>query len=109
MKRAKTTTILTIVALVVGAASVAMADDRDKGCSNASLRGNFDYSSTGTLLPSYVDPPFAGPFAEVGLQNFDGNGNTSGTATLSANGNIVPITFTGSYSVNPDCTGSMIL
>ena len=107
MKRAKTTMILTILALAVGTASAAMADD--KGCSNVSLKGNFDYSSTGTLLPSYAPPPFAGPFAEIGLQSFDGNGNTSGSATLSANGNIVPVTFTGTYSVNSDCTGNMTL
>jgi hypothetical protein len=46
-----------------------------------------DNTSTGTLLDSYVPPPFAGPFAEVGRQTFDGKGNTNATATLSANGN----------------------
>jgi hypothetical protein len=80
-----------------------------KECSNGTLRGSFGYTSTGTLLDSYVPPPFAGPFAEVGRQTFDGNGNTHATATLSANGNISKVTIEGTYAVNPDCTGSMTL
>lgn len=81
-----------------------------KECSNATLRGSFGYTSTGTLLPSFVPPPYAGPFAEVGRQTFDGKANTDATGTLSANGNIFSkVTFEGTYAVNPDCTGSMTL
>jgi len=76
-----------------------------KECSNATL----GYTSTGTLLDSYVPPPLAGPFAEVGRQTFDGKGNTDATAALSANGNIVKVTIEGTYTVNPDCTGTLTL
>ena len=48
--------------------------------------GSFDSSAQRTLFES---APFAGPFAEIGRQTFDGRGNTDATATLSANGNIV--------------------
>ena len=79
-----------------------------RGCSNASLRGSFGFSAIGTLLG--LPPPFAGPFGEIGRQSFDGRGNTAGTATLSANGNIVSgVTVEGTYQVNPDCTGSMTI
>ena len=54
--------------LGLGIAPKALAG-QDKACSNSSLRGSFGYSSTGTLLDSYVPPPFAGPFAEVGRQS----------------------------------------
>jgi hypothetical protein len=37
---------------------------------------------------------------------YDGAGNFSGTYTLSVGGAIVPGTFTGTYTVNPDCTYS---
>jgi hypothetical protein len=80
-----------------------------KECSQATLWGSFGYSSTGTLLDSYVPAPYAGPFGEVGRQTFDGRGNTSATATTSSNGNIAPVTIEGTYTVNPDCTGSMTL
>jgi hypothetical protein len=82
---------------------------KTKACSNATLRGSFGYTSTGTLLPSYVPPPFAGPFAETGRQTFDGKGNTDATATLSSNGEIAKMTIEGTYEVNPDCTGSLTL
>jgi hypothetical protein len=80
-----------------------------KECSKATLWGSFGYSSTGTLLDSYVPPPFAGPFGEVGRQTFDGKGHTDATATISSNGNIAKVTIEGTYTVNPDCTGSMTL
>ncbi len=84
--------------------------DKVKGCSNATLQGSFGWTSTGTLLDSYVPPPFAGPLAEVGRQTFDGKGHTDAIATLSTNGNISQgVSIEGTYTVNPDCTGSMTL
>src|SRR6476620_9945254 len=76
-----------------------------KECSDATLEGSFGFTSTGTLLA--LPAPVAGPFGEIGRQTFDGQGNTDGAATLSANGNIMKVTFEGTYVVNPDCTGSM--
>jgi hypothetical protein len=77
-------------------------------CSNRSLRGSFGFTSVGNLLETGGFPPYVvGPFAEVGRQTFNGNGETRGTATLSANGNILRVTFEGTYEVKPDCTGSM--
>ena len=78
-----------------------------RGCSNASLQGSFGFTSAGTLLA--LPPPFAGAFAEIGWQIFDGRGNTDATATLSANGNVNRVTAQGTYRVNRDCTGSMTL
>jgi hypothetical protein len=77
-------------------------------CSNASLRGSFGYTSVGNLLETGGFPPaVVGPFAEVGRQTFNGRGATQGTATLSANGNILGVTFKGTYEVKANCTGSM--
>ena len=107
MKRTATVVVFAAV-FVLSIAPKARAWE-DKECSNATLQGSFGYTSTGTLLPSYVPPPFAGPFGEVGRQTFDGKGHTVATATLSANGNIQPVTIQGTYTVNSDCTGSMTL
>jgi hypothetical protein len=43
---------------------------------------------------------------EVGLLTADGNGNLSGSVTFSANGTLLTATYTGTYTVNPDCTAS---
>ena len=110
MKRTIAPTTLVIVlatVFVLGILPRAQAGEH-RECSNASLQGSFGFSATGTLLA--LPPPFAGPFAEIGRQTFDGNGNTDATATLSANGNIVKgVTVQGTYVVNPDCTGSMTI
>src|SRR5215472_8474872 len=99
-----TFTIAAVIALALSLAPRANADE--KGCSNATLRGTFAYTSTGTIA---APPVIAGPFVEVGTQSFDGTGGTTLTATSSQNGNISPLTATGTYTVNPDCTGTMTL
>ena len=107
MKRsffAKTFAIAAAAALALSLAPTAKADD--KGCSNAILRGTFAYTSTGSIA---TPPAIAGPFVEVGTQAFDGNGGTTAAAMSSQNGNISPLTVTGTYTVNPDCTGTMTL
>ena len=109
MKRTIAPTTLVIAfatVFVLGVLSMAQAAEH-RECSNASLRGSFGFTNTGTNLA--LPPPFAGPIAQIGRQTFDGRGNTDATATLSANGNIVRVTVQGTYAVNPDCTGSMTL
>jgi hypothetical protein len=55
-------------------------------------------------------PAPVGPEAEVGTQTFDGKGGTTGAATLvDANGTVHQLTMTGTYTVNPDCTGTFTL
>ena len=73
--------------------------DQRKACSIASLHGTFGFTATGTVNG-------IGPVARVGWETFDGKGNASGTATTSLNGSINPSTFTATYTVNPNCTGT---
>jgi hypothetical protein len=101
------TNLLKSAVMVAGILFAATA--QAQSCSNANLQGSFGYSGTGNLRPAYVKPPLAGPFAEVGSQSFDGDGNTTATATLSADGTIQAVTVQGKYHLKPDCTGSMVL
>jgi hypothetical protein len=65
---------------------------------NATLRGTYLSHGTGTIA--------GGPISAVGTATYDGNGNTSNTFTASVNGTILKgVTVTGTYTVNPDCTG----
>jgi hypothetical protein len=95
-------TVLFCALVVLGIAPNAQAQP---SCSTATLSGGFGYTNTGTILAG----PDAGPFGGVGRQTFDGKGNTQATATVSVNGNIFHVTIKGTYVVNSDCTGSMIL
>ncbi len=81
-----------------------------KVCSLATIRGNYVEFAQGTILvqiPGFPPPPVL--FAEVGSLTADGAGNFSGKLTASVNGEIASVTYTGTYTVNPDCTYSDVV
>jgi hypothetical protein len=49
------------------------------------------------------------PFAVVSQMTFDGNGNLTDKANVSNNGQTMGNVNTGTYSIDPDCTGSMTI
>jgi len=78
--------------------------DHDRGCSVASLKGTYAFRRTG------VNNVLGGPIAQIGIAFYGGDG-TPGLirTTRSANGDIRDWTdfpTNGSYTVDPDCTGS---
>ena len=81
----------------------AQSTDHD-GCTNATLKGDYAFS--------VVD--FIAPLVVVGIGNFDGKG---GFSQVDYRGDSLRTTGaqgfaggeTGSYTVNPDCTGSQVI
>ena len=68
---------------------------------NATLAAPYIVFGTGTIIGK-------GPVTVVGVNTWDGQGNTTATYTASVNGNVYPgVTVTGSYTVSSDCTGSV--
>ena len=93
---------------------LAVAPNLHATCSNASLKGTYGYSAQGfTEAPANVSPAGFVPFAQTGLSAFDGKGNIlSGTftfATTTAAGGVFSGTFTGTYSVGADCSGTAVV
>lgn len=74
--------------------------DERSACSLASLEGAFGISGTGLVEG-------VGSAVRVGREVFDGRGHASGVASTSLNGAILRSTFTATYKVNPDCTGTV--
>ena len=70
-----------------------------KSCSNSSLKGNYGATLGGEAAGL--------PFAALDNVVADGNGNFSGAGTLSYNGAIVNNSFSATYTINPDCSGSI--
>jgi hypothetical protein len=85
----------------------AFAHEGGGSCSDASLKGTVAFSCSGTVG---ITSTSAGvPAAGAGIFTFDGKGGGSGTQTVVADGAIFvgPLApFTGTYTVNPDCTAS---
>ena len=83
-----------------GAAWAGGADDF--GCSNATLKGEYAFGVTNFTIPEVV----------AGIKVFDGNGNFTQRDYI---GDSSPAEFApegrekGTYTVNSDCTGSMVI
>ena len=105
MKHSNVARTLAVALAVVALGIAPAAKAADKGCSNASLEGTFAFSSTGYIIAAPI-PPIIGPYAEVGTQTFDGRGGVTFASNVSQNGNASSGPATGSYTVNPDCTGT---
>ena len=94
---AKALTLFAVFALALTAAPAAKASNRT--CSNATLKGTYSDQDTGTIVG-------LGPFAGVNVDSFDGKGNLTISGTSSVNGIVFPGAESGTYQVNPDCTGT---
>jgi hypothetical protein len=70
-------------------------------CSNAILQGGYG-SSVGMIVH-----PAETPRAVLLRFSFDGKGNFTNSVTLNDNGTVIHSTDFGSYTVNPDCTGTI--
>ena len=74
-------------------------------CSNRTLNGDYGFALDGTFLPST-------PFRGVVMQHYDGNGNITQVDHVVVYGAPPPQEWTpgtGTYTVNPDCTGAAVL
>ncbi len=74
---------------------------RSAGCSNSTLSGAYAWIGNGDL----GDKKWTG----IGIETFDGAGNSSSEGTRSFNGQIAPHKFTGAYTVNANCSGTIKL
>ena len=108
-----THTMVVCCLLVFGASSVAQSNhtpasgpDGNGGCSNRTLNGSYGFLIQGTDLASGL------PFRGVAMARYDGNGGITQVDHIVFAGFPPPVEWapgTGSYTVNPDCTGAALL
>jgi hypothetical protein len=100
----KLTLLSAAMTLAVGHA--ARAEEQNHGCSDSTLRGLYVFNASGFNIAAGV----ALPKAIVEFIRFNGDGTlTVPAATRSVNGVIArsPANGAGTYTVAPDCTGSV--
>ena len=84
------------------------AHAQGRTCSNAILEGAYGGSVGMIVLPAAGMPVGAGAPRAVLLRfSFDGKGNFATTATLNDDGTVIKSPDVGTYTVNPDCTGTI--
>jgi uncharacterized protein YdeI (BOF family) len=95
----RTLVILSIATLYMSMAAMAQAEG--PACSLALTAGKYALTDTGTVVG-------IGPRTAVGIWTMDAAGNVlNGKGTSSLNGNIAVEKFSGTYTVNGDCTGTI--
>jgi len=75
-------------------------------CDASSFLGGYGYALSGY---SYDAQENLYILAGAGRMVADGKGGVTGTDTFSLDGTIAHRTYTGTYSMNEDCTGSIVL
>ena len=97
-KIARALVLLCAIAVFSAAASA-------QACSNASLNGTYVFTIHGQILAG----PAAGIVDGIALSTFDGQGNMTQIDAVSHNGVVAEVwrPGTATYTVNPNCTGSM--
>ena len=103
MKRQIGVGILLALGLLIWGAGHLEPAWSDNPCSLRTLKGTYAYHCSGVHLgtgqPVYV--------AFAGQDQYHGDGTMSGVYSFSENGVISHnISYTGTYTVNPDCTGA---
>lgn len=116
--------LLLLLTLLVSSSTVTLAgglhpagDDQghdgkhDKGCTLANVAGAYGVYGSGTFLPGNQVGLAPGAYATIGRAELDGHGVFTVTSqTASFNGTIVKhITGQGTYTVNDDCTGTLLI
>jgi hypothetical protein len=90
----------TVCLLTVFAFSfISPAQAEAQHCSVASASGKWAFTTTGSIQG-------VGDVAAVGIYTADPSGHLSGSQTRSLAGQVAAETFTGTFAVKPNCTGS---
>ena len=100
---------ISLVLLILAVAGSATLTAHASACSNASIKGDFAFTIHGQILVPGGSPPLV--VDGVAKTTFDGAGNLYQVDAVAVNGGLAPgwRPGIGSYSVNPDCTGTMTI
>jgi hypothetical protein len=74
-------------------------------CTNTNLNGELFYTFSGTIKSGASNVSYN----ELGKVTADGNGGLSGTTTTSTAGVLATLPVSGSYSIQPNCSGTATL
>ncbi|WP_437568285.1 hypothetical protein [Sorangium sp. So ce542] len=92
-----------LVIVTGGLVALSAAAERDAWhgrCSLATLNGVYVYAADGRNAEGEE-------FTEAGIEIYHGDGTMEGSDTRSTEGVISRDVYTGTYTVNPDCTGTL--
>ena len=110
MQRKSVTRMWMAATIVCGSLALGASMAQASGhCSNRTIDGDYGFSAEGVLLPA---PGVTLQFRSTGVAHFDGKGNVTWVEHTVINGQSLQpgfIAASGTYTVNPDCTGTAMV
>jgi len=97
-KLAQTILGITFCWVLLGTSQTALGQQ----CTISDVAGKYGYTTSGTIVS-----PAVGPFTSVGHATLTESGTVSGAQSASIAGNLFDETLQGTFTVNPDCTGTV--
>ena len=99
-----------MLSLVTGimTAQHAFAEEHRRTCNVGTLKGTYQFASSGFMLQGSTMVPFT----VAGFDVLDGHGNLTSNSTAVVNGTVIfqnAIAPNGSYTIREDCTGTLNL
>lgn len=101
-------TIMLSLAAGTTTAQRAFAQDGGQTCSLATLKGTYQFASSGFVLEGAT----AVPLTVAGIDVLDGHGNLASNSTAVVNGTVLfqnAVVPNGTYTIREDCTGTFDL
>ena len=89
-------------------AAQAWAGEDERGCTLATLHGQYLFNGSGTLFPPAFGVTSVSTGTSAGFHIFNGDGTGTDFVTFTVNGinQNVPSPVATTYTLNPDCTGT---
>ena len=108
MKKTFGLLLLLLLVTVAAAQPERRPDGPPRQCSAATLRGDYLYAQDGFQVKG-TDARARTPFAQAGRETYDGAGKAKGAFTVSENGVPKRGTYTATYTIKADCSGSITI
>jgi len=96
-------TLATLTAVGIASFICMALPAQARQCSLANVAGSYGYTANGFIA---IAPGSVVPVAAAGMITFDGTGHVTGSQTRVLAGNSLDETYSGTYSVNSNCTGT---
>jgi subtilisin family serine protease len=105
------TPLMIVCGLLASGVPARAQSDSAGACSNSTLSGNYGFAAEGVLI-GVPGLPTEAQFRSVGIAHFDGKGNLTWLENTVVNGMPLGAVWTaasGTYAVNPNCTGTAVV
>lgn len=93
--------------LIFATAALTLTSSARAQCTTTTIEGTYGFRTDGFLPPGKGSKPVGSdsPAAAIGTITFAADGTLTGTQTANIADQLVTFSFSGTFTINPDCSG----